>query len=257
MSLRESLVCSICRAVMYEPVVVVPCFHSFCGGCISDWLDISLKCPLCKTAMKTLARNRQLNDIIESYLKDNTSDCRDVDEIAELKAKNKVYLIPLEINDEEEEEEEEFSDESATPACPLCCEISIEDLFTCETCRKQICVDCCPLRQPDEDLNIDDFRGHIFNDYEFALLKWNIDSEGLSFNDILKSSTRTGRLLDVNICKDCFAVFVDQTLLTWMQEFLVDHPSIRENCWWGIDCRTQYHNPDHAKKLNHICERTR
>lgn len=31
----------------------------------------------------------------------------------------------------------------------------------------------------------------------------------------------------------------------------------REDCWWGHDCRTQHHNLDHARKLNHVCEATR
>jgi len=31
----------------------------------------------------------------------------------------------------------------------------------------------------------------------------------------------------------------------------------RKDCWWGWDCRTQHHNLDHARKLNHVCEATR
>lgn len=31
----------------------------------------------------------------------------------------------------------------------------------------------------------------------------------------------------------------------------------RENCWYGRGCRTQGHRPDHAERMNHICEQTR
>lgn len=28
----------------------------------------------------------------------------------------------------------------------------------------------------------------------------------------------------------------------------------RQDCWYGRECRTQTHNLNHAKRLNHICE---
>ena len=31
----------------------------------------------------------------------------------------------------------------------------------------------------------------------------------------------------------------------------------RSDCWYGHDCRTQRHNVDHSRRLNHICENTR
>ncbi|KAJ3161535.1 hypothetical protein HDU88_007340 [Geranomyces variabilis] len=31
----------------------------------------------------------------------------------------------------------------------------------------------------------------------------------------------------------------------------------RRDCWYGKDCRTQYHNLAHAQKLNHVCENTK
>lgn len=31
----------------------------------------------------------------------------------------------------------------------------------------------------------------------------------------------------------------------------------RASCWYGRGCRTQTHKPDHARKLNHICEQRR
>ncbi|KAG8939831.1 hypothetical protein FRC03_005952 [Tulasnella sp. 419] len=29
-----------------------------------------------------------------------------------------------------------------------------------------------------------------------------------------------------------------------------------DDCWYGIECRTQVHNPDHASRLKHVCENT-
>lgn len=33
----ETLICSICREVLYNPVSLVPCLHNFCAGCYSGW----------------------------------------------------------------------------------------------------------------------------------------------------------------------------------------------------------------------------
>ncbi|KAL0486283.1 E3 ubiquitin-protein ligase [Acrasis kona] len=40
--------CVIClSSTLYRPSMVAPCFHSFCTGCISIWLERSDKCPMC------------------------------------------------------------------------------------------------------------------------------------------------------------------------------------------------------------------
>ena len=39
-----------------------------------------------------------------------------------------------------------------------------------------------------------------------------------------------------------------------------DLPAIarsRPSCWYGKNCRTQNHNPDHCVRYNHICEQVR
>mmetsp|Transcript_10440 Transcript_10440/g.17073 ORF Transcript_10440/g.17073 Transcript_10440/m.17073 type:complete len:517 (+) Transcript_10440:42-1592(+) len=41
------------------------------------------------------------------------------------------------------------------------------------------------------------------------------------------------------------------------QEELPQEVASRADCWYGKNCRTQRHNPDHAKRLNHICEQTK
>src|SRR5690554_6425723 len=42
-------ICAICLAPFRGRVYLSPCFHSFCAACISEWLDITVLCPLCKT----------------------------------------------------------------------------------------------------------------------------------------------------------------------------------------------------------------
>jgi hypothetical protein len=40
--------CSICLSKMYIPTFNDDCSHLFCAECISNWLKLSKKCPLCK-----------------------------------------------------------------------------------------------------------------------------------------------------------------------------------------------------------------
>ena len=34
----EQFDCGICYQTMHQAVTLMPCLHSFCGGCFSDWL---------------------------------------------------------------------------------------------------------------------------------------------------------------------------------------------------------------------------
>lgn len=44
--------CSICLNVMESPVII-ECTHSFCAGCIMQWITKSLKCPECRSIINT------------------------------------------------------------------------------------------------------------------------------------------------------------------------------------------------------------
>eukprot|EP00743_Colponemidia_sp_Colp-15_P010149 GILK01011148.1.p1 GENE.GILK01011148.1~~GILK01011148.1.p1 ORF type:complete len:557 (+),score=53.29 GILK01011148.1:60-1673(+) len=66
---------------------------------------------------------------------------------------------------------------------------------------------------------------------------------------------------DSYLCSQCAAgVFLD---LCYRYRQSLDDDELpaearnRSNCWYGKNCRTQTHNINHAKRLNHICEQTR
>lgn len=73
--------------------------------------------------------------------------------------------------------------------------------------------------------------------------------------------TREVWQLRLPICDECFSgVFASLAYQFREQlpvEALPSSISNRENCWYGHECRTQRHNPQHAARLNHICERSR
>lgn len=59
-------------------------------------------------------------------------------------------------------------------------------------------------------------------------------------------------------CNTCamliFAVLLYNYRLSIPKDQLPPEVTSRANCWYGKECRTQKHNVQHCRKLNHICE---
>jgi hypothetical protein len=63
---RERLmVCPVCLEYFHGSATL-PCSHTFCGYCISNWFRTSLSCPECRDVVKTVpVRNRALDELVE------------------------------------------------------------------------------------------------------------------------------------------------------------------------------------------------
>ncbi|CAG0891389.1 unnamed protein product, partial [Cyprideis torosa] len=44
----STLKCGICQEIMDDPVMIMPCQHAYCRGCIFEWLDSTKVCPECR-----------------------------------------------------------------------------------------------------------------------------------------------------------------------------------------------------------------
>lgn len=57
-----ALSCAICleRYVSGDIVSLLPCFHGFHEGCLSQWLGIKAACPICKSSLKKLLHDSLL-----------------------------------------------------------------------------------------------------------------------------------------------------------------------------------------------------
>ena len=60
--------CGICYQIMHQAVSLIPCLHTYCGGCFSDWLKRSKKCPLGCEEVLMVKKSAIVNSTIESYL---------------------------------------------------------------------------------------------------------------------------------------------------------------------------------------------
>ena len=74
--------------IMHQPVSLIPCLHTYCGGCFADWMTRSKECPNCRKPVMMVNKNAQTNSTIESYLLINPQMKRDPLEIEELEKKN-------------------------------------------------------------------------------------------------------------------------------------------------------------------------
>ncbi|KZV84867.1 hypothetical protein EXIGLDRAFT_841878 [Exidia glandulosa HHB12029] len=62
------------------------------------------------------------------------------------------------------------------------------------------------------------------------------------------------------LCPTCLVEFITRHLWIWWwnekaRGRVLGEP-LREDCWYGYECRTQTHNFSHAQKLNHLCVNT-
>ncbi|KAJ3729222.1 hypothetical protein C8R42DRAFT_157915 [Lentinula raphanica] len=62
---------------------------------------------------------------------------------------------------------------------------------------------------------------------------------------------------DSYLCETCFTSFLRENLWVWWRHIKASSETLKENCWYGYNCRTQTHSIAHASKLNHLCEQTR
>ncbi|CAI0555362.1 unnamed protein product [Linum tenue] len=75
----------------------------------------------------------------------------------------------------------------------------------------------------------------------------------LKHADSISSST--------HVCCECYDKLVS-FLLYWFRIATPKHhlppdAANRADCWYGYECRTQHHNEQHARRLNHVCRPTR
>lgn len=89
-SLADNLTCIICQSVFHDCVSVQPCLHSFCAGCLSEWLGKSDSCPVCRKTVELVSTNHTLSGCVASLVAQRPELGRTSSDIRELDAKNKI-----------------------------------------------------------------------------------------------------------------------------------------------------------------------
>ena len=82
--MKQTMTCAICQSIFHTPVSLIPCMHSFCGGCYGPWKKKSEDCPTCRSRVEAVHVHHQLMSAADAYLNANPEEKRDLDDLKDL-----------------------------------------------------------------------------------------------------------------------------------------------------------------------------
>ncbi|KAF2803668.1 uncharacterized protein BDZ99DRAFT_399554 [Mytilinidion resinicola] len=77
MDLEKELSCSICTDVLYQPLTLLDCLHTFCGACLKEWFHFQASsatsihpytCPSCRASVRDTRHNASVTTLLDMYL---------------------------------------------------------------------------------------------------------------------------------------------------------------------------------------------
>lgn len=81
------------------------------------------------------------------------------------------------------------------------------------------------------------------------IYEWVVAGNGGEFRALRRSVG-----VDAYVCRECVApVLQERFMAWWCAERVRLYVDARQRCWYGWGCRTQFHSPPHAQKLQHCC----
>ncbi|KIY01551.1 uncharacterized protein Z520_03103 [Fonsecaea multimorphosa CBS 102226] len=99
LNLENELVCFICTEVLYQPLTLLDCLHTFCGSCLKEWFSHQYRkathsrapsstnpytCPTCRAPVKNARPYAKINTLLEMFLIANPGRDRTPQEKAEM-----------------------------------------------------------------------------------------------------------------------------------------------------------------------------
>ncbi|KAI1467321.1 uncharacterized protein F4812DRAFT_59103 [Daldinia caldariorum] len=104
--LEKELTCSICTDILYQPLTLLDCLHTFCGSCLKDWFSwqknvaenspnppspgsIRFTCPSCRAQVRDTRHNATVTTLLDMFLAANPDKAKPDDEKEEMRKKYK------------------------------------------------------------------------------------------------------------------------------------------------------------------------
>ncbi|KAF2456490.1 hypothetical protein BDY21DRAFT_393900 [Lineolata rhizophorae] len=79
--LEKELTCSICTDVLYQPLTLLDCLHTFCGACLKEWFTWQASrskdnanpysCPSCRATVRGTKPDAKVFTLLDMYLRVN------------------------------------------------------------------------------------------------------------------------------------------------------------------------------------------
>ena len=105
LDLEKELSCSICTDILYQPLTLLDCLHTFCGACLKEWFGWQAKaaqesnrtssssiiytCPSCRAPVRETRPNATVTTLLEMYLQANPQKMKSQEDRQEVAAKYK------------------------------------------------------------------------------------------------------------------------------------------------------------------------
>ncbi|KAK0303922.1 hypothetical protein LTR01_007784 [Friedmanniomyces endolithicus] len=85
LDMEKELTCSICTDILYQPLTLLDCLHTFCGSCLKEWFASQAAstlrtsrpsahpytCPSCRDSVRATKADWRLTALLEAFLKVN------------------------------------------------------------------------------------------------------------------------------------------------------------------------------------------
>ena len=108
----------ICTEILYQPLTLLDCLHTFCGLCLKEWFTLQASrasssttnpftCPSCRASIRETRPDAKVTTLLEMYLQANPSRARSEQEKEESKMRYTAgeNVLPKTRRGEESEEE--------------------------------------------------------------------------------------------------------------------------------------------------------
>ena len=114
LDLEKELNCSICTEVLYQPLTLLDCLHTFCGSCLKLWFEwqasqgANYTCPSCRAVVRGTRPDAKITTLLEMFLQVNPDKKRTEEEKQDVAAKytpGDVVAPPQRRREEDEEDD--------------------------------------------------------------------------------------------------------------------------------------------------------
>ncbi|KAF2215371.1 hypothetical protein CERZMDRAFT_36103 [Cercospora zeae-maydis SCOH1-5] len=125
LDLEKELTCSICTDILYQPLTLLDCLHTFCGGCVKEWFAWQATnavssnkrlvappytCPSCRESVRGTKADWRSTALLEGFLKANPSKGKTEEDKADMRQHYKPgddVIPPVEVNRANQDSEDE------------------------------------------------------------------------------------------------------------------------------------------------------
>jgi len=143
--LEKELTCSICTEILYQPLTLLDCLHTFCGSCVKDWFGWQktnaeappnrssrskpvFTCPSCRAEVRDTRHSATFATLIDMFLSANPDKAKSEEDKAEMRAKYKAgdNVLPK-VSTSHRSQEERRAEETERRLVEQARELSLQD----------------------------------------------------------------------------------------------------------------------------------